>query len=128
MSLLSRAGHDMGQKEVSSRKRLSEVRGVQHRFSEKSSIGQLGQNKEGWLAEIKDVQTISLSLRLPQNPFLPIILIKLNLLAASALLNYKLHEDRDGKVLIQCQVSVYNTHYYYHYYYFFQHTKYAHFV
>jgi len=42
MSLLSRAGQDMGKKGVSSRKRLSKVRGVQHRFSEKSSIGQLG--------------------------------------------------------------------------------------
>ena len=42
MSLLSRAGQDMGKKGVSSRKRLSKVCGVQHRFSEKSSIGQLG--------------------------------------------------------------------------------------
>ena len=65
MSLLSRAGHNMGEKGVSSRKRLSKVRGVQHWFSEKSSIGQLGQNKEGWLVEIRDVQTISPSLRLP---------------------------------------------------------------
>lgn len=75
MNLLSRAGQDMGKKGVSSRKRLSKVRGVQHWFTEKSSIGQLGQNKEGWLVEIKDVpmlkdiipdfQTISLSLRLP---------------------------------------------------------------
>lgn len=76
---------------------------------------------------IPDFQTIS-SLRLPQNPFLPIILIKINLLAASALLNYKLHKGKDGKVLIQCQVSIYNTHYYYHYYYFIRHTKYPHCV